>query len=89
MSQTDEHKTPTGQKATIVVNGQQVTVPDREVTYDEVTKIAYPTPPAPDTRYAVTFRDAQKPKEGDLGPGGSVSVKKEGTIFNVTPTGKS
>lgn len=77
------------QEAVIVVNGTQTTVPSRDVSYEEVTKIAFPTPPAPETRYTVTFRNAQKPKEGSLPPGQSVETKKEGTIFNVKATGKS
>jgi Multiubiquitin len=78
-----------GQEAQIVVNGTPSEVPSREVSYAEVTKIAYPVPPAPETRYTVTFRNAHKPKEGSLAPGQSVEVKKEGTIFNVKATGKS
>jgi hypothetical protein len=81
----DQHE----HEAQIVVNGEAKTVPTRTVSYDEVTKIAFPTPPAPETRFTVTFRNAHKPKEGSLAPGGSVEVKKEGTIFNVKATGKS
>jgi len=73
----------------IIVNGEPKTVVSQTVTYDEVTKLAYPTPPAPNTRYTVTFRHAEDPKEGSLAPGGSVKVKKDGTIFNVKTTGKS
>jgi Multiubiquitin len=80
---------PHGHEAQIVVNAAVDTVPTREVSYEEVTTLAYATPPTPDTRYTVTFRNAQKPKEGSLAPGQSVEVKKEGTIFNVKATGKS
>ncbi len=83
------HENPPGQEAQFVVNATTDTVPSRDVTYDEVTKLAYPPPPAPGTRYTVTFRNAHKPKEGSLAPGQSVEVKKEGTIFNVKATGKS
>lgn len=76
-------------EAQIVVNGEPKTVPTREVSYDEVTRLAYPTPPAPETRFTVTFRNAHKPKEGSLAPGETVEVKKEGTVFNVKATGKS
>ena len=74
---------------TIIVNAQPHTVEDEEVTFDEVTKLAYPTPPFADTLYTVTFRNAKKPKEGTLGEGQSVQVKKDGTIFNVKATDKS
>jgi hypothetical protein len=73
----------------IIVNAQPHTVESRTVTYDEVVKIAYPTQPSPETRYTVTYRNAEKPKEGSLAPGESVEVKKEGTIFNVKATGRS
>ena len=73
----------------IIVNGEPKTVQSEVVSYDEVVKLAYPTPPGPDTRFTVTFRNARKPKEGSLAPGGSVEVKKDGTIFNVKATGKS
>jgi hypothetical protein len=73
----------------IVVNGEQKTVQDESVSYEEIVKIAYPTPPAPDTLFTVTFRNAKKPKEGSLVPGQSVEVKKDVTIFNVKATGKS
>jgi hypothetical protein len=74
----------------IVVNAQEHAVESLIVTYDEVVALAYPTPPAPDTRYTVTYRKAKEPHhEGSLAPGQSVEVKKKGTIFNVTPTSKS
>jgi hypothetical protein len=73
----------------IIVNAQPHSVESQTVTYDEVVKIAYPTPPSPDARYTVTYRNADKPKEGSLAPGQSVEVKREGTIFNVKATGRS
>jgi hypothetical protein len=73
----------------IIVNGEQKTVASDDVSYEEVVKLAYPTPPSPDTRYTVTYRKAKEPKEGSLAPGQSVEAKKEGTIFNVKTTGKS
>jgi Multiubiquitin len=73
----------------IVVNGELTSVASETVTYEQVVAIAYPTPPAPDTRYTVTYRNAQHPHEGSLAPGGSVQVKKEGTVFNVRATNRS
>lgn len=83
---TDEKK---DKDYTIIVNAQPHTVEDEEVTFDEVTKLAYPVPPYADTLYTVTFRNAKKPKEGSLGEGQSVQVKKGGTVFNVKATDKS
>lgn len=78
------------QAITIVVNTQEKIVPSREVTYDEVVALAYPTPPAPDTKYTVTYEDAVGPnKEGSLVAGQSVKVREQGTTFDVTPTNKS
>jgi hypothetical protein len=51
--------------------------------------IAYPVSPSPETRYTVTYRKAEKPREGSLAPGQTVEVKKDGTTFNVKATGKS
>jgi hypothetical protein len=74
----------------IVVNGERAVVPDEIVSYTEVVAIAYPVPPSPDTTYTVTFRNAKGPRhEGILVEGETVEVKKEGTSFDVVPTGKS
>lgn len=74
----------------IIVNAEQKIVESKLVSYEQVVKLAYPTPPSPDVRYTVAYRKAKEPNhEGSLAPGQSVEVKKEGTIFNVKVTGKS
>lgn len=74
----------------IVVNGELAVVPHEEVSWAEVVAIAFPMPPSPDTMFTVTYRKAKGPKhEGILVEGDVVEVKKHGTIFDVTPTGKS
>jgi len=73
----------------IVINGELAVVPHKQVSYEEVVAIAYPVPPSPETRFTVSYRKAEKPHEGSLAPGQTVEVKKDGTIFNVKPTGKS
>ena len=78
-----------GKDYEIVVNGQQELVADKTVTYEQLIAFAFATPPNADAVIAVTYRGAQKPKEGSLKPGGTVEVKKEGAIFNVTSTTKS
>ena len=78
-----------GQNYEIIVNGQQEVVTDKTVTYEQIVAFAYPTPPIGDVVITVTYRGAQKPKEGSLTPGGTVDVKKEGAVFNVTSTTKS
>lgn len=73
----------------IVVNGTEHVVASKIVSYEAVSSLAFPVPPAPDVLYSVTFRKAQHAKDGSLAAGATVEVKKRGTIFNVTPTGKS
>ncbi len=73
----------------IVVNGEQHEVADETVTFEEVVALAFPTPPSAETVFTVTYRGAQKPKEGSLKAGGNVKVKKQGAIFNITSTTKS
>lgn len=73
----------------IVVNGELAVVPHREVSYEEAVAIAYPEPD-PSTTYTVAYgHAASKPHEGFLVPGKVVEVKKAGTEFDVSPTGKS
>ncbi len=73
----------------IIVNGEPEAVESDIISYEQIVTLAYPTPPSPNTYFTVTFRNAEGRKEGSLAPGQTVEVKKEGTIFNVTPTGKS
>jgi hypothetical protein len=74
----------------IIINAELAVVPHETVSYAEVVAIAYPVPPGPDTTYTVTFRKAKEPRhEGILVEGETVEVKKEGTTFDVVPTGKS
>jgi hypothetical protein len=74
----------------IVVNAAHKKVETDDVSYAQVVQLAYPTPPAPNTIFTVTYRNAAKePHAGSLVEGQSVEVKKTGTIFNVVPTGKS
>jgi hypothetical protein len=73
----------------IIVNGVPNIVEADTVSYEQVVKLAYPAPPSPNTYFTVTFRNAEGRKEGSLAPGQTVQVKREGTIFNVTSTGKS
>lgn len=75
----------------IVVNAIEETVPDNNVSFEQVVKLAYPdVPPETNVKYSMTYRNAASyPHNGELGEGGSVEVKKHGTIFNVTRTVQS
>jgi sRNA-binding protein len=77
----------------IKVNGRTRVVEGRMVSYEEVTKLAFPSGPTkPNTKFTVTFRNAaQVPAMGELDAGQSVKVKSghnpmDETIFNVTET---
>lgn len=75
----------------IIVNGDAKIVHTRELSFDEIVKIAYPNPkPAQDVRYTVTYKRAVRPKhQGHLHAGESVVIRKDGTIFDVVRTYKS
>lgn len=72
----------------IIVNTEEKTVESDVVTYEDVTKLAYPVPPVANAIYTVTFEKAKEPPEGDLVKGQHVIVK-DGTEFDVVPSGKS
>ena len=75
----------------IIVNGTKHEVQNQEVTFEEVVNIAFPGhPTGPDITFAVTFEHAEsKPHKGTLAAGAKVTVKKHGTIFDVTQTNRS
>ena len=74
----------------IIVNGRQVTVSDKDLTFEEVLALAFdPVPSGPNFVFTVTFRRGHGNKpEGTLRVGETVKVK-EGMIFDVTATDKS
>lgn len=75
----------------VIINGQEKPVESQTVSYDEITRLAFPDKVGnADITFVVLFRKAkQNPKEGSLVEGGTVAIKKEGTIFNVTFTNRS
>lgn len=74
----------------IVVNARKRTVKGDTVSFEEIVQIAFPGSHDPDVAFSMTYRHAaSEPHAGELGPGGHVNVKKEGTIFNVTKTIRS
>ena len=76
---------------TIIVNGTEHTVSTEVVTFSALVDIAYPGhPDDPNVIFSITFERAEsKPHQGTLAPGGSVTVKKHGTIFDVVKTIRS
>jgi hypothetical protein len=78
-------------ETTIIVNGQEKTTTEKELSFEEVVSIAYDgnPPTGPNWEFTVTYRRGHGNKpEGSLIPGQSVKVK-EGMIFNVRATDKS
>src|SRR5215469_7089581 len=75
---------------TIIVNGQKKMLSTKTVSFDQIVKLAFPTPP-PGTNilYTVSYEDGPRVNpQGSLQEGQSVKVKN-GMIFNVTATDKS
>lgn len=73
------------QTATIIVNGQEKTIESRVVTWDEVVDLAYPGERTnADFSFIVTYEQTEQSNhDGTLSVGGTVHVKKQGTIFYV------
>ena len=79
-----------GKQVTIIVNAREKTVDDKEISFDELVRLAFETPPTGENIvFTITYRKGQGNKpDGTLTEGATVKVK-EGMIFNVTPTDKS
>jgi Multiubiquitin len=77
-------------KYTVIVNGQKKTVTTKKVSFSEIVKLAFPTPPeGVNILYTVSYEDGPRINpQGSLKEGQSVSVKNW-MIFNVTATDKS
>lgn len=75
----------------IIVNGTEHTITTQVVTFDEIVNLAFPGhPTGPDIVFSMTFEHAEsKPHQSTLAPGGEVTVKERGTIFDVTQTNRS
>lgn len=74
----------------IIVNARAKNVPSKTVTFSQVVDLAFPGPHDDNVTFSMTYRKAaSKPHAGELSLGGSVEVKKKGTVFNVTQTVQS
>jgi len=85
-----EHEDNRDKEATIIVNGREKTVTEKELTFDQLVRLAFETPPAGENVvFTITYRRGHGNKpEGTLIEGESVRIK-DGMIFNVTATDKS
>lgn len=74
----------------IVVNGRQKVVTTKELSYDQVVRLAFDNPfQTPQTIYTVTYKRGEGSRpDGSLVAGESTKVKA-GMIFNVTATTQS
>ncbi len=74
---------------TIYVNGTPETWQDKFISYDEVVKLAFETPPyGVNTEYQVIYSEAHGHKESTLAQGQTIRIK-DGTQFDVSATDKS
>lgn len=74
----------------IVVNSRPRLVEVRTVTFEQIVQLAFPGQHDTNVVFSMTYRHAAStPHAGELGAGGSVDVKKKGTVFNVTRTVQS
>ena len=74
----------------IVVNGSRFEVGDETVTYEQAVALG-DSNGDPNVIYSVVYSNAKGGHggSGTLVPGTSVTVKKRGTSFDVTPTTRS
>lgn len=70
----------------IVINGQQESVHDKHLTYEQVVQLAFPGGPF-DILYSVTYANPHG-HDGTLAPGQKVVIKN-GMSFNVIKTNRS
>lgn len=70
----------------IVINGQQETVSEQHLTYEDVVRLAYPEGPF-NIVYSVSYASAHG-HDGTLAAG-QKTVVKEGMSFNVIKTNRS
>jgi hypothetical protein len=74
----------------IIVNAEQTTWSEKEISYDQVTLVAFPNPPPGVViTYTVEYERAEGNKDGSLVQGGQPVKVKDGMIFTVTETGRS
>ncbi|WP_404653273.1 multiubiquitin domain-containing protein [Bradyrhizobium sp. USDA 336] len=75
----------------IIVNARPRIVHESRVTFEQVVQLAFPgCQTEANVVFSMTYRHAASvPHASELGPGGSVEVKKKGTVFNVTKTVQS
>lgn len=90
MVNTDKIEKDKNKGASIVVNGEAKQVNSRDVSFEEVTQLAFPGSDPSVTTFTVLFYKSEGKKngnsshEGSMVEGDVVKVRKEGSSFNVT-----
>lgn len=84
----DDHGGGKDKTTTIIVNTREKEVEGKEVTFDQIVRLAFENPPTGEfIEITINYRKGPGP-DGSLQEGGSVKIKK-GMIFDVTATDKS
>ena len=86
----DDHGGGNDKTTTIIVNTREKKVEGKEVTFDQIVRLAFETPPSgPNIEITVAYRKGRgNTQSGTMKPGDTVKVQ-DGTIFDVTATDKS
>lgn len=85
----DKDKPSDGDKTiTIIVNGRQREVTEKNQRYEDIVALAYPNPNFDNFLYTVIYMKGEDDKELDLIAGEHVNVK-DGMILNVRRSDKS
>lgn len=78
------------QDTTIIVNAEEKTWAEKDISYEQVTLLAFPNPPPNiEIFYTVEYERAHGNQEGSLVKGGEPVKVKKGMVFSVTETGRS
>ena len=86
----DHGNAETRHAVTIVINAREHTTASKELTFDQIVALAFPTQPSgPNVLFTITYRRGHGDKsEGSLLSGESVKLK-DGMVFVVSATDKS
>lgn len=80
---------PAQNSFTIVVNGREKEITEKELSYWDVIRLAFPdAEPHPQIFFTVTFRRGRSGQKGQLAEDETVNVH-EGMIFDVDRTDRS
>ena len=80
----DKDPDPLKKGPIIRVNGQELTSPTEELTYQGVVRLAIDREPDSNEVYTVTFQDAVRTPDGTLVRGDPAVKVQDGTTFTVT-----